>query len=769
MYRSQFWVMGMYSGYGSAEEANERYRMLLERGQTGFSIALDLPTQCGYDADDSMSAGEVGVTGVHIGSLADMERLFEGIPLEKVRQIRTTANSIGPIIAAMYIAAFEKRGVNIKNTRMFLQNDVLKEYIARGTYIFPPEAGVKLSSDVIEYCARHLPGWTPLAMSGYHIRDSGSTAAQELAFTFSNGLAYVEEVLRRGMTIDSFAPQLWTFLGGGIDVLEEVAKFRAARRVWARLMRERYGATNPESMKLKIFAYTLGGNLVAQQPLNNIARVAIETLAAVLGGVQTIATSSYDEAWAIPTEEAATIALRTQQIVANEAGVTGTVDALGGSYAIESLTDALEKSVFEYHREDREARRGSGLHRERLLPSRTLGGRLQVSAPDRNQRPHPGRRQCLPEQRGAEHPGVQGQPGNGTAADRAGESAAQGSRQRAREENARRSGKRSPGEREPHACTDRGGEGLRDARGDLRDAARSVRGIPGEPGNLIREGLRAEEREVEGEMDYSQFKDILFERRDNGILWITLNRPDKFNAADAAMHQAFVDIWPLVDKDPEVRAVVITGAGKAFSAGGDLQRVQDAYGNHDEIVAILEEARDIVYNMLHCSKPIISAVNGVAVGAGVVVALLSDICIMGESARLADGHHRLGVAAGDHGAIIWPLLCGMAKAKYYLMTGDFVSGPEPNASVSSACACPMPSCRRRRWRLRPDRDRPEVRDPLHEARPEPVAAAGRTDLRPLPGARDDGILFEGSARGRRQRPRQARREVSVQRMIVLRT
>ena len=348
MYRSQLWVMGMYSGYGSAEEANERYRTLLDRGQTGFSIALDLPTQCGYDADHSLAAGEVGVTGVHIGSLADMERLFEGIPLEKVRQIRTTANAIGPIITAMYIAAFEKQGVNIRNTRMFIQNDVLKEYFARGTYIFPPEAAVKLSSDVIEYCARNLPAWTPLAMSGYHIRDRGSTATQELAFTFANGLAYLDQVCRRGMNIDTFAPQIWTFLSAGIDVLEEVAKFRAARRIWARLMRDRYSAQNPETMKLKIFAYTLGGNLVAQQPLNNIARVAIETLAAVLGGVQTIATSSYDEAYAIPTEDAATIALRTQQIVAHEAGVTGTVDALGGSFAIESLTDTIEADVFNY-------------------------------------------------------------------------------------------------------------------------------------------------------------------------------------------------------------------------------------------------------------------------------------------------------------------------------------------------------------------------------------------------------------------------------------
>jgi methylmalonyl-CoA mutase N-terminal domain/subunit len=348
MYRKNLWVMGMYSGFGSAEAANQRYRNLLARGQTGFSIALDLPTQCGYDADHPLAAGEVGKVGVHIGSLADMERLFEGIPLEQVRQIRTTANSIGPIIAAMYVVAFEKQGVDPRKTRMFIQNDVLKEYIARGTYIFPPEAGVKLSTDVIEYCAHHLPDWTPLAMSGYHIRDSGSTAAQELAFTFANGLAYIEASLRRGLDIDTFAPQLWTFLSAGVDFLEEVAKFRAARRIWAKLMRDRFGAQNPEAMKLKIFAYTLGGNLVAQQPLNNIARVAVETLAAVLGGVQTIATSSYDEAYSIPTEDAATVALRTQQIVAHETGVTGTVDALGGSYAIESLTDRIEQDVQVY-------------------------------------------------------------------------------------------------------------------------------------------------------------------------------------------------------------------------------------------------------------------------------------------------------------------------------------------------------------------------------------------------------------------------------------
>lgn len=348
MYRSKFWVMGMYSGYGSAEEANQRYRTLLEQGQTGFSIALDLPTQIGYDADHPMAAGEVGKVGVHLGSLEDVERLFEGIALEKVRQIRTTANAIGPVILALFVAAFEKRGLSPNDVRIFIQNDSLKEFISRGTYIYPPGPSVKLSADVIEYCARHLTNWVPLAMSGYHIRDSGSTAVQELAFTFANAIAYIEDALRRGLNIDDFAPQLFTFLAGSIDFLEEVAKYRAARRVWARLMRERFGAKDPESMKLRIFAYTLGGNLTAQQPLNNIARVAIETLAAVLGGVQTIATSSFDEAYSIPTEEAATVALRTQQIVAHEAGVTGTADPLAGSYVIETLTSEIERGVMDY-------------------------------------------------------------------------------------------------------------------------------------------------------------------------------------------------------------------------------------------------------------------------------------------------------------------------------------------------------------------------------------------------------------------------------------
>ncbi|MGD2039546.1 MAG: methylmalonyl-CoA mutase family protein [Anaerolineae bacterium] len=347
MYRDDFWIMGQYAGFGSAEEANERYKMLLARGQTGFSIALDLPTQTGYDADHPLVKGEVGKVGVHLGSLADVERIFDGIALEKVRQIRTTANAIGPIFLAFCVAAFEKQGIPPANVRLFIQNDVLKEYIGRGTYIFPPGPSVKLSTDVIEYCAKHLPNWVPLAMSGYHIRDSGSTAAQELAFTFANALAYLDSALARDLKIDDFAPQLFTFLAASIDFLEEAAKFRAARRFWARLLRDRFQAQDPESMKLRIFAYTLGGNLIAQQPLNNIVRVTVETLAAVLGGVQTIATSSFDEAYCLPSQEAVTVALRTQQIIAEEVGVTNVVDALGGSYALEHLTTRIEREVGE--------------------------------------------------------------------------------------------------------------------------------------------------------------------------------------------------------------------------------------------------------------------------------------------------------------------------------------------------------------------------------------------------------------------------------------
>jgi methylmalonyl-CoA mutase, N-terminal domain len=344
-YREQPWIIGQYAGYGTAEDANARFRMLLERGQTGFSIALDLPTQMGYDSDHTLSVGEVGKIGVAIDTLADVEQLLDGIPLDQVRQIRTTANAIGPIWVAMIVALGEKRGFDPDDVRILIQNDVLKEYIARGTYIYPPTPALGLAVDTIEYCARHLPHWTPLAMSGYHIRETGSTAVQELAYTFANGIAYADAAVARGLSIDAFAPSLFTFLSAGHDVLEEVAKFRAARRIWSKLVEERYSPADPDSGALRIFAFSAGSNLTAQQPMNNVARVTLAALSAVLGSAQTLHTASFDEAFGTPTPAAARTALGTQQILMEEANLTGTVDPLGGSWAIESLTSDIEKAV----------------------------------------------------------------------------------------------------------------------------------------------------------------------------------------------------------------------------------------------------------------------------------------------------------------------------------------------------------------------------------------------------------------------------------------
>lgn len=340
------WTMGQYAGFGTPRETNQRFRTLLDQGLTGFSVALDLPTQLGLDSDDPRSRGEVGKVGVAIDSLADIEILMDGIPLEKISQIRTTANSIGYIWAAMFEALARKRGVDPNEFGMFIQNDVLKEYVARGTQIFPPAAGLKLSVDVMEHIARLIPNWVSLAMSGYHIRESGSSAVQEIAFTFSNARAYLDEAVRRGVPIDAVAPTLFTFLSTTQDFLPEIAKFRAARRVWAKLMKDTYDAQDPRSHQLRIFAFTAGSSLTAQQPLNNIVRTAIEALTAALGGVQTMHVCAYDEALGVPTEQAATLALRTQQVVAFETGVSEMVDPLGGSYLLEQLTDDLEKQIF---------------------------------------------------------------------------------------------------------------------------------------------------------------------------------------------------------------------------------------------------------------------------------------------------------------------------------------------------------------------------------------------------------------------------------------
>lgn len=340
------WIMGQYAGFGTARESNERFRALLEAGVTGFSVAMDLPSQMGIDSDDPRAAGEVGRVGVAIDSLADIEVLMDGIPLQELSQVRTTANSIGYLWAALFVALAEKRGVHPNEFGMFIQNDVLKEFIARGTQIFPPEASLRLAVDCIEYVAKETPRWTPLAMSGYHIRESGSSATQEIAFTFANARAYLDECVRRGVDVDQVAPTLFTFLAITTDVLPEVAKFRAARRVWATLLRDTYGAKDPRSQQLRIFAFTAGSTLTAQQPMNNVVRTSVEATIAALAGVQTMHVSAYDEALGVPTAAAATLALRTQQVVAFETGLTQTLDPFAGSYAVEALTDELESSIW---------------------------------------------------------------------------------------------------------------------------------------------------------------------------------------------------------------------------------------------------------------------------------------------------------------------------------------------------------------------------------------------------------------------------------------
>ncbi len=341
MYRGRLWTMRQYAGYATAEESNARYRFLLSQGQSGLSVAFDLPTQIGYDADDPMALGEVGKVGVSISTLEDMARLFEGIPLDKV-STSMTINAPATVLLAMYIAVGKRQGVDPAALRGTVQNDILKEYIARGTYIFPPAPSMRLITDLFAYCKTDVPLWNTISISGYHIREAGSTAVQEIAFTLANGIAYVQAALDAGLHVDDFAPQLSFFFNAHNHFLEEVAKFRAARRLWASIMRDRFGARDPKSMQLRFHTQTGGSTLTAQQPENNIVRVALQALAAVMGGTQSLHTNSMDEALALPTQRAATIALRTQQIIAHESGAADTVDPLAGSYVIEALTDALE-------------------------------------------------------------------------------------------------------------------------------------------------------------------------------------------------------------------------------------------------------------------------------------------------------------------------------------------------------------------------------------------------------------------------------------------
>jgi methylmalonyl-CoA mutase, N-terminal domain len=347
MYRGRFWTMRQYAGFASAEDSNRRYRYLLNQGQTGLSVAFDLPTQIGYDADDPLSSGEVGKVGVSISSLDDMEILFREIPLDKV-STSMTINAPASVLLAMYIAVARRQGVDQKKLRGTIQNDILKEYIARGTYIFPPAPSMRLITDIFSYCAKNVPYWNTISISGYHIREAGSTAVQEVAFTLANAIAYVEAAIRAGLKVDEFAPQLSFFFNSHNNFLEEVAKFRAARRLWAQIMRERFQAQDPKSWMLRFHTQTAGSTLTAQQPENNIVRVTLQALAAVMGGTQSLHTNSMDEALWLPTEKSVRVALRTQQIIAYESGVADTIDALGGSYVIEYMTDQISQKAYEY-------------------------------------------------------------------------------------------------------------------------------------------------------------------------------------------------------------------------------------------------------------------------------------------------------------------------------------------------------------------------------------------------------------------------------------
>ncbi|MGB1252518.1 MAG: acyl-CoA mutase large subunit family protein, partial [Candidatus Promineifilaceae bacterium] len=347
MYRGRFWTMRQYAGFSTAKESNERYHYLLNQGQTGLSVAFDLPTQIGYDPDDEMALGEVGKVGVSIPSLDDMAILLNGIPLDKV-SISMTINAPASILLAMVIAVGKRQGVAPSKLRGTIQNDILKEYIARGTYIFPPAPSMRLITDIFDYCARDVPRWNTISISGYHIREAGSTAVQEVAFTLANGIAYVQAAIDAGLDVDQFAKQLSFFFNAHNSFLEEIAKFRAARRMWANIMRDRFGAKDPKSWRLRFHTQTGGSTLTAQQPENNVVRVAIQAMAAVLGGTQSLHTNGRDEALALPTEEAVRIALRTQQIIAHESGVADTIDPFAGSYAVESLTDEIERRAMAY-------------------------------------------------------------------------------------------------------------------------------------------------------------------------------------------------------------------------------------------------------------------------------------------------------------------------------------------------------------------------------------------------------------------------------------
>ena len=426
MYRGKFWTMRQYAGFSSARETNRRFRFLLDQGQTGLSVAFDLPTQMGYGPDDPIALGEVGKVGVSIASLYDLEELFESIPLDEV-STSMTINTTAIVLLAMYVALARRRGIALDRLRGTLQNDVLKEYVARGTYRYPVEPSMRLVTDIIAYCADHLPRWNPISISGYHIREAGSTAIQEVAFTLLDGVEYVKAALARGLDVDAFAPRLSFFFNAHNHLFEEVAKFRAARRIWSNWLQHRFGARDPKSLRLRFHAQTAGSMLTADQPENNVVRVTLQCLAAALGGAQSIHTNSRDEALGLPTAESAQLALRTQQIIANESGVTDTVDPLGGAPYVEYLSDQIEAGVHGYA--DRIVADGGHApgHREGICPGRDPAGRVRPPAEGRIRGPGGGGREPLPRGRrtGTGHlPAGPGHGDRGPAADRGVESGA---------------------------------------------------------------------------------------------------------------------------------------------------------------------------------------------------------------------------------------------------------------------------------------------------------------------------------------------------------
>ncbi len=473
MYRGRPWTIRQYAGFASAEESNARYRYLLERGQTGLSIAFDLPTQLGYDSDDPRALGEVGRTGVAIDSIADMEILLAGIPLGEV-STSMTINAPASLLLLLYELVAEGQGVAPDALRGTVQNDILKEYIARGNYIFPPRPSMRLTTDLFAYCAERIPRWNTISISGYHIREAGSTAVQELAFTLANGCAYCDAAVAAGLSPDDFGARLSFFFNAHNDFFQEVAKFRAARRLWARIMRERFGATNPRALALRFHAQTGGSTLTAQQPENNIVRVAIQALSAVAGGAQSLHTNSYDEALALPTEHAARIALRTQQILAAEAGTIDTADPLGGSFYIESLTDELESRAWELIGAGGRGGRSRRGRRVGLRAGGDRAGGVRVPAAGRGRRAGHRRRERLRGGVGRAHRAPADRPGGGAAPARANGASAGGAKRGGSVRRDRSRARRRARRREPAPADARGAADALHGRRDLRGAARGV-------------------------------------------------------------------------------------------------------------------------------------------------------------------------------------------------------------------------------------------------------------------------------------------------------